>query len=412
MRPKLLIFFLIIFSVAAFAQPSVELQREHYSHSETVIASIEKEGFRLSDLSLVYNFTSNVKTGIIAVETGNNSHVAYFGLDNGLEEGSYELRLSYVGEVDGIRQALYASAPFVLSKSNISVAVRPPIVWLEDKGTFSISLNNVGTEPVEISVGAVPGLIPARASISLSPSEKKNLFVQYDSSAFVDGSTLELSYSGKSYGIMPFRIEEPEELPQEDANVTEEPQKPKGKGLVFENNVSEISHSLTLNQKVEGNLSFKNLLSSNLHNATFHISEEFAHFTDFRKAEFPVLRPNKTYVQHVSFNAEKNVEPGTYSGIIIVDTAEGYSASIAINLEFEQLLPIEEEPSSDMNVTEVEPFDLEGFNYSEGTEEDKPERNITLGLALSAILFLILVFIVYKLWPRSAKKKFNELVRK
>lgn len=391
MRLRLIFIFLILFS--GIAQASIEVQRETNAPSETVIAEINKQDFRLSDLTLLYNSTTVIRTGIILVELGDDNYVAYFNLLPSMELGNYELKM--VNE----------SAFFSISGSNISLALRPPVAWLEDKGTFSISLTNPGKEALEVNVEPVTGLTPARPSISLLPGEKKNLFVQYDAS-LVEADGLKLSYGDKGYSIRLLKIEK--EVVEEEE---EEVQKPK-KGLTID--TKEIIQRTTVDEALETQVSFRNLLDTFLHNATFHVSEELAYFTDFKKAEFPLLKPNKSYTQTVSFNTETNVKEGIYKGIVLVDCAEGYSASIPLELTFtkveEPIEPVveEEEP----NITEIEPFNLTGFNYSDIPGKEEPKRNYTLGIVLSIVLLIILGFLTYKLWPRKVKKKFKDLIKR
>lgn len=395
MRLKLILLLLILSS--SIASASVEVQRQEYAPGETVIATVQKEGFSPQMLSLLYNSTP-VKTGIIFIGLGDNKHLAYFNVPASFSLGPYSLVMGN----DTIE--------FQVVASNVSLAIRPPLVWLEDKGSFSISLGNVGIDSMEVVVGAVDGLTPARTSISLGPGDSKNLFVQYDASLVAEGSSLALSYGEKSYSIALMKIVEAAEEPEEPV---EEPQPARpSRALVFDD-IASISHIVMTDQKIVGNLSFRNVLEKNLHNATFHISDEFAYFTDFGRMQFPLLRPNKTYVQPVSFNTEKNVVAGSYKGVLLVDTAEGYSASIPITLSFEEPLeePEEEEPREEPEVIEIEPFNLSALNQTSLGEEE-PRRNIKLGIALLALIIIILGFITYRMWPRPVKKKFTDLFKK
>lgn len=403
-----LFFFLIIFSSALACSQPVEVLRDSYAPGETVTADIEAGSFASSKLSFEDGMGARLSMGILYFKKSEGNYHIYFNLPLTIQDGTYSLRyndanLSYADNL-------------TVANGTVALSIKPTIFRLDPAGSsIKVEVSNKGRNSTLVNVSSGSPLVrPVRDSIEVGAGEARTLFVNYDKAA--GSSYLILSYGNKSYKV---------ELLAEDKPGAESVPQLTG-GLEFID-PTPISHSITQAQTIEGELEFRNSNAVPLHNITFHVSPALADIIDFNTSLLLEARPNIVYRQFIWANRNKNIPAGSYSGVLLIKSAEGATASVDVSVDISEVpifparepaeLVVEEVAEPDIlplnvtGITDLSNATLEGgIKITSGKAEEEANKNRLAGIILLVVILIIGSIITWKLRPKEKVIKFSDYV--
>ncbi|MEA3378527.1 MAG: hypothetical protein U9Q69_02695 [Nanoarchaeota archaeon] len=371
---------------------SLNILNEDYLPGEVLMANLETENFQLADLSLLGNSSNSIPIGFLSYKKSESSYLVYFNVPE-LENQTCSLSYNELNDT------------FMVMQGN-SISVSPPIIRLaSEKNKFSLELKNNAEETIEVEIKAAGSHIkPVRPEMSLSPLGKKTLYVNYNDTG---SSNLIISYNGRAYNIEILGIEKEE---------IEEPlPEPQLEGQLKFVDAAPISHSVTIGQEIGGILEFTNTFPVDLHNITFHASDDLAGIIDFNVSIFPVIKPNESLEQFIWINKNQNALPKRYQGVILLNCKESYSHELQLEVEFTADYKIDEpEAEEGFKVVGQEDFNLTGDLQIGGESEaalEEKEKNRLLGIIIVAGVIILALLIGWRLRPKPRILKFKEYLK-
>ncbi|HII14683.1 MAG TPA: hypothetical protein HA362_00050 [Nanoarchaeota archaeon] len=417
---------LVFCSASAFAANiTVSVRGDSLFAGQTVQADVAMDRFEISKLALRDAAGGRVPVGFFRYAYGEGNYMVYFSLPAQMQLGNYSFSASDRIMEDGVLKDINATALFKVSSGQSVFSIAPAIIKLaSQQSVFRIDLRHVYGDAADAAVSVTDNALkPVRASIAVAPGETKTLYVNYDYSKIKGDAVLKLSAGALVYEIpvISGKANASEAVPNQTGmpNATTPVD-----ALETVGQLTVIRHKVPRDRIIAGGLKIRNAYSKPLHNLTF--SSSGVPGVELNVTELLALGPNETYTQYIWINRLKNATAGNYTGAVAVNSAEGASLDVKLEIEFQDILEeqnqtlpvlnntalIPNQASSKDTVT-VEPVDTQinlTFNFTEiqqANEEDQ-QRSLWIAVALILAVLLIIALLAYKLRPKVKYKQMKE----
>ncbi|MBI4447627.1 hypothetical protein HY643_01480, partial [Candidatus Woesearchaeota archaeon] len=414
----ILLLFLILFSFQVYAQPifTITIARPEYAPGETVQINLIMDSFDLSKIKVVDSNGTKVSVAFFQTQLENGTYYLYFNIPLTTKQGIYNFVVEDKRVIDGSLKLITESQTFSVVEVNKSMSIMPAAKIIDGGSSFSVSLKNVGKDPLTVAATSSSSEItPLRSSLELAVGEQKTLFLNYNFAKLEKAEEeITLSYDSKNYKIPvfikkevtpinetkqsnetaepPINITPPANITSPKINVTKEEPKVALKFLTEKTSFEGVADQ---NKVLFGNIKFTNLLDKPLHNLTFTLSGNLKEVAALNFNWLNIIAPEEIKEQIVTINKNRNATPKTYSGNFVIDSAEGYSANFYMFFEFTPTSLTNFSKNKDANETSI------FLNYSESQKEGKKQEGGISGVYI--VLFLAIIIVLILFWRFKRK---------
>lgn len=403
MKKQYLILLIILIFSCTNSFASINLEKTTYTSNEIILFYLTTDDYEETELELFKNETK-LNINPIKTQIEDEKFLIYFQARQIYGYGNFSL----------IYQNNFIQN-FEIIPSNISLSLRPPYIKLSSKESFfKITLENMGLENLELKIKSEnKHLMPARDTINLVPGEEKDLFVYYDYKKITENTFIELTYSDRKYKI-PILIEKKdleETIIEEEESIEKKEDYPNAIILVTE--IEKIEHKVFSNQRIEGELTFKNVLNQELNNVIISFSPELAPIIDLEKYKFEKIYHNQEFTINLTINKFRNIEPGTYKGILSISCEEGCLTTLLFDLTFKQYeeISLDEEETIPEEEIQGDELEISPFNLTEPELPEEDSSNLKIAIFLMIIVLAGIIFITYKLKPKPLEPEFERMTK-
>jgi hypothetical protein len=432
MKIPIILFFVILCAAFVSAQ-GVDVVKDTYIAGETVQAYVNKTDFSLSKLQFVDSGGDKINVGFLTYDFGDDSYFVYFDLPSTLSSGTFKLQYKVRGWVDGLLTDIIDEDAFTIIAGTSAISMKPAILTLkENDNTFSIKLTNHGTVAADVNVSSADNaIIPARKSINVPAGEVRTVFADYDFDSVKGDTALGLGYGSRSFSI-PIIKPSVETLPEENKTVPENKSVPVVNrtvpanktpvvlqpALKFVPDLNNVSHKVAVDTVINGSFGIMNTLSTPIHNVTLSTTASLAGLVDFNVSSFSVIKPKEKKYVYIWINRFRSASAGSYSGSIVVGSAEASQLKMGLDLGFEEVevvvlgnkTPIITVPSG-LNVSDIDENLTVDVDVNVTLGEEKKEGKYGTALVIIIIvIFLIIGYLAYRLRPQPLQKRFDAYV--
>jgi hypothetical protein len=319
----------------------------------------------------------------------NNEKVSFSPLLNDYQEGKM-VYFDLSSDVNGSCTFLYSlgNKTFDVARSDNILRVKPAIVILGSKGSFSLELNDVnGTYTVNVASNSEK-VVPRKSSVDLEKGNKVNLYFDYE--IFYGESLITLSYDNRSYEVIV--VGEEEEIVGNESVENESIDEGSLVFLVTKN----VDVNIRSNETVHGELKVQNNYKHSIDNLVYSLSGNLRDIVSFED-ENVSLGSGEIYSNIVYFNRGNSSETGEYSGSIILSNSE-YSIELPIDVS---VVGADEHSESTYVVFNQTVIDIDN--------EEEGNGIYIIGIVLIALLVALIVLVILKLRQRN-EKSFEEYI--
>jgi hypothetical protein len=416
MKIPIILFFVILCAAFVSAQ-GVDVVKDTYIAGETVQAYVNKTDFSLSKLQFVDSGGDKINVGFLTYDFGDDSYFVYFDLPSTLSSGTFKLQYKVRGWVDGLLTDIIDEDAFTIIAGTSAISMKPAILTLkENDNTFSIKLTNHGTVAADVNVSSADNaIIPARKSINVPAGEVRTVFADYDFDSVKGDTALGLGYGSRSFSI-PIIKPSVETLNRTvPANKTPVVLQP---ALKFVPDLNNVSHKVAVDTVINGSFGIMNTLSTPIHNVTLSTTASLAGLVDFNVSSFSVIKPKEKKYVYIWINRFRSASAGSYSGSIVVGSAEASQLKMGLDLGFEEVevvvlgnkTPIITVPSG-LNVSDIDENLTVDVDVNVTLGEKGGEGNYgTAAIIVVVVIILIIGYFVYRLRPQPLQKRFDAYV--
>jgi len=419
MKQKLIVlpimFIITITLTLALENWSVNCEKTDYVQGETVLAEVIYDMFDVNKLHLYDPAGNEISTPFYFLSQTENMFMVHFNLPPELMPGNdYKLILTDRRVINNELVGVNIESKFNVQNGNNIFIVKPLWVSVDDNGTVKIKVEHVKGGSFNVMVNtSSENIKPVRDSLTIELGEIKSLTVNYDK--LKNNAELMLSNDEVAYKIKFIAAKETLDINETNItqqNITQLPTEPLINETQNDNKTAiinvisryeKLEQSLLQNQTLEWKFSFNS--TKTLHNVTFRSSLGLKEHILFDTEYFPVIIKGKKYEQKITFNKKKNIEPGTYYDVILIESDEGVDKKINVKLTFGA---VKEQPIIETNFSIAKPN--VSLNFSEINNEDEKGGNLKVALILILITLTMAALIVYKLRPKKKVKQLNEYI--
>lgn len=358
-----------------------------FSYSKNWLINNQRNNGAWSNISLISNksddiiITSIASAALINTKYGGNA--LNFLKDKG-KGGSWS------NDVLETAYALYFS--FAEDKLKASLSIRPALISLlpETKPTLILSITNKGAASTPVSINLPTGVSITRSSLTINPKETASVFVDIDSKKITQNSKITVNYGDKSYNI-PILI-----ASGEIKTFTTNP-------LRFLTDKSTATFTINPSESKEGSINFKNFGDVRLNNIKLELTGELTRVVSLDKTSFTSIEPNETKSIFARINKNNDALPGFYSGELIINSSEGISNRISLEVNVNtEIKPITAGPvEKTTNLLGEEQILV--FNAT--VEEEEEQKSTGGGVLILLIVVILLIVLSLVIWGKIKKKK-------
>lgn len=407
-RLKLIAPVIFILLIGLVSAEEIATAQQEYLLGETLQAEIAMDNFNLAKLSLQDNQSNKVPIGFLLSDLGEKKFIS-FNLPITLPPGDYFLKAKDQRIIDSVLQDFELSAKITIIEGK-GISIDPAIVIIDPlKDEFKIALHNNADQAITANVTAGETLKPARESLQIAPGETKSAFIKYTSAELGPEQTVSLKYLNRSYTVR-IILPEKETIPEQEPETTEPViTEPETGGLVFDGpeTVEKRANRYT---SFSDPIAIKNTAKEELLDIKFSLTGNLADIIELKLDSIGALQPGESAEQFVWANKDKKAQPGVYEGDII---AKGGASSDSLHLkitleEMELINESVQEPSEQLfNQTRI------SLLINETLVEEKPniKKNVTIALAMLAIVAALACFVGIKMKNKTARKRFEDYVQ-
>ena len=388
---------LIIFSILVVADEPVKgiLEFNSYakelSNGETYQANyrfnFKPESF---EISLIKPDLTEYKPGVIFLKLRTVDYL-YFYIPEDFNKGDYKLRIKSRYLVNNIlRENIYEETFEV--NDEFGIRIINPVVFLEGKEEFRVSLLNLGSKTRNIQLKEDNHTMPFRSSVELNPNERKDLLFRVKDNNF-DISYLNFFADSLNSSIKEYKmplvgkeiIEDVERKDLEIPNIAEEKELIK---FLTKKNIIDLT--LKPKEYESGFVQFMAL--KDLSGVEALLSGDIKEIVDVNISQIGSLFKDQVYNLKIEINKKRSAIPGVYDGFLNLVYSGG-----SINMK--------------INVIVLDDGSYEVINQTENVVEDiKPKTNLKKEkpidaryLILAFFILLIIVYLFYKISRTTGK---------
>ncbi|MFA5176471.1 MAG: hypothetical protein WC413_04420 [Candidatus Nanoarchaeia archaeon] len=422
---KKFIILVLFVLILPLVNSAINIERNSYSISETVLIKLQFENapsstISVSDLSLYDQENRKIATPFYLVKFTPNLYYVYFKIPNTFNAISYTFKLKeYTYLENGLLKSSTESISFSLkSREEPVISIEPAavILNLDSSNKFYLNIKNNGENSTNISLKFTEGNGTLNYNnFILNPSLSKSVMV-----SFLEAGTkiLNVKYNNKEYNIpiittkkyitpinktitnktnitiienKPIIINLPENITQE---------KTPENAIQFIDPISKINFSLTKEETKKGELRFKNIFTRNITNVRFYVTGNLQGIVKLNISNFDVVSPGEIEKQYVWINEDKSLYRN-YEGAIILE----YETK---KLEIPVYIYFYKQPEGIVN--ETTPKQNESlFTEEPETTYIEPQPQTGRTLALLGIFFVVVISFIIYYKARKAKKQKKSL---
>ena len=265
-----------------------------------------------------------------------------------------------------------------------TLSINPGLIisYINQQLPTRLTISNVGEIKTSVTLTTNSDIVSSKNSLLLNPGSSDSVFITVDPTKITTDSSIQITYSNYTYAIPVLKTA------QEAVSITTNP-------LRFVTEKPQINFYILSNEPKEGIITFKNFGTIALNNITLELTGDLPSIVFLDTKHFSSIGPDETKEIFTRVNKGRNADRSSYSGEVIINSNEGASAVLPVQVEITDYVWGPEETTGVENETD-----------SKGNETTKPEQEQKKGwFSLIVVIIIIIIFVLLGVWYFMHMKK-------